>query len=208
MGKNATYAPIILLLIANMIPAKVNATSPYISLNPREYEAESPGRSFTIDVNVNNVTDLGAWEFKLNYDTTILDAISVSPTPYTENNTDWVPIDDQNNWAPINDTIGRVWCGALVEALLGQGLNGSFPLVTINFTATAKGSCTLDLYDTLLGDSYGNEIPHTVIDGSITVVPEFPTSTVTPILLITTLAATLLGKKFWSKKRKHTLTSE
>jgi len=208
--KKTPHTFLILLLIANITPVKLNATpSPYISLNPTEYEAESPGHSFTINVTINDITDLGVWEFKLNYNTTILDATYVSPTPYTENNTDWVPTDALGIFYPdgpptIDDTIGQIWVGALVPAPLGGGLNGSFPLVTINFTATAKGSCTLDLYNTLLGDSYGNEIPHTVIDGSVTVIPEFPPPTITPILLITTLAASLLGKKVWSGKRKQT----
>jgi len=210
IGKKTPHAFLILLLIANITPAKLNATPlPYISLNPTQYEAESPSHSFTINVTINDITDLGAWEFKLNYNTTILDAISVSPTPYTENNTDWVPTDAVGIFHPdgpptIDDTIGQIWVGALVPAPLGGGLTGSFPLITINFTATEKGNSTLDLFYTGLGDSWGDPIDHTAIDGSVTVIPEFPPPTITPILLITTLAASLLGKKVWSGKRKQT----
>jgi len=152
----------LLALTFNFQSAKA-AGSPVVSLNPLESTVQL-GNSFTINVTVTNVTDLGSWEFRLNYNTTILDVISVSPTPHTANNTDWLPMDVGGNWVPINDTLGRVWAGALIPAPLGGGLNGSFPLVTINFTATAEGNCTLDLYKTVLGNSWAMPIAHTVIE--------------------------------------------
>jgi len=173
--KRIVYGIMLALLLASMLGLTFNFQSvkaagppPVVSLNPLD-SIVLLGDSFTINVTVTNVTDLGAWEFKLNYNTTILDAISVSPTPYTANNTDWLPIDANSTWAPINDTIGRVWAGALIPVFPGHGLNGSFPLVTINFTATATGDCTLDLYKTVLGTSWGLPIAHTTIDGSVTV---------------------------------------
>jgi len=172
VGMILTLLPMSLLILTSNFQS-VKAGSTVVSLNPVDSTVQL-GDSFTIDVNLTDVTDWGAWEFKLGYDTAILDATYVSPTPDTIDNTDWVPIDALGRWWPdrpptIDDTIGRVWCGALVPVPLGGGRNGNFRLVTINFTATGKGSCTLDLYDTNLGNSYGDPIVHTAIDGSVTV---------------------------------------
>jgi len=157
---------------------------PVISLDPLESTVQL-GDSFTIDVTVVDVTDLGCWAFSLSYNTTILDAISVSPTPDTANNTDWVPVDAEGVFHPdgppaVDDTMGRVMVGALIPVPQGQGLTGSFTLLTINFTATEAGECALDLYDTVLGDSMGNAISHTTLDGSVTVHSHMPVISLNP----------------------------
>jgi len=207
MGKNAPFVFLILLLIAGITSVKVSAPPlPYISLNPTDSTVQF-GDSFTVDVHVNDVTDLGAWAFSLNYNTTILDAISVSPSPYTENNTDWVPVDAVGIFHPdgpptINDTIGRVEVGALVPAPLGGGLDGSFPLVTINFTATGAGDSALDLNYTVLGNSMGDPLSHTTLDGLTTVVPEFPSWIAwISVIAIISLAVFLGSRKLQGKKQ-------
>ena len=159
-----------------------------ISLNPLE-SAVFVGDSFTIDVNITDVTDLRAWEFKLDYDTTLLDATEVMyEGRITENNTDWVPTDlDTHEWIPINDTLGRVYAGALFPS--GEEFTGSGTLVTINFTATAVGNCTLHLYDTMLRDSMGDPIAHDVgPDCSVTVIAKPPL----PLLSLNPLEYTVL----------------
>ena len=210
MGKNIPRISLILLLIVSMtlvgVP-RVRGAVTYISLNPMEYEAPAPGHSFTIDVNITDVTNLGVWEFKLAYNTTILDAVEVIyEGRITENNTDWLPINATGHWSPINDTLGVVWVGALFP--WGQEFTGSGTLVTINFTATAVGDCDLDLYETTLGDEWGDPINHTALDGSVTVIPEFPAALVMSLLLVATLAAALLGKTVWSRKRKDAPIAE
>ena len=209
-GKKISYLSLILLLIVGTtllnIPS-VHAQLPYFSVNPPEITVPEPGLTFTVNVTINNVTDFGCWEFKLGYNTTLLDALLVSPTEWTENNTDWIPVDAAGIYHPdapptIQDDTGLVWVGALVPVFLGEGLNGSFPLVTITFNGTTIGNCTLHLYDTKPGDSYGDRIAQDPsVDGLVIVVPEFPQSLLT-LLLIITLAATFLGKMVWSRKRK------
>jgi len=172
VGIILTLLPLSLLIVTFNLQS-VKAGSTVVSLNPKDSTVQL-GDSFTINVTLTDVNDWGAWEFKLDYDTAILDAKYVYKTPDTLDNTDWCPIDAFGNWWPdrpptIDDTIGRVWCGALVPVPLGGGRNGDFTLVTINFTATGKGSCTLHLYDTTVGDSWGEPIDHTAIDGSVTV---------------------------------------
>jgi len=179
-----------------------------VSLNPIEIVVSAPGQNFTVDVNVTDVVGLGAWEYKFTYNTTMLDATWVNKTSVTENCEYWGPVDpDTFQWTPtsgINDSIGgglgRVWSGASFP--WGQEFTGNGTLVTINFTATAEGTCSLAFTETVLGDSMGDPIEHTAIPGTVTVIPEFPAALVMSLLAIATLAAAFLGKTFWSKKRK------
>ena len=84
----------------------------------------------------------------------------------------------------------------------------------INFTATAEGNTSLTLTVQALDsispypDYTITSIEYTIQSGSVTVIPEFPTILIMPLLLITTLAAAFLGKMVWSRKRKDALISE
>jgi hypothetical protein len=73
-------------------------------------------------------------------------------------------------------------------------------------TATDLGT-TENVTHTFLYFTYTHSLHNIIIRGT-GVVPEFPTAIVAPLLLIATLAATLLTKMFRSRKRKHTLTAE
>jgi hypothetical protein len=194
------------VLIVSTPCASVSVTK--IELNPIELFVSAPGQNFTVDVNVTDVAGLGAWEYKFTYNTTMLDATWVSKTSVTEDCEYWGPVDpDTFQWTPtsgINDSIGgglgQVWSGASFP--WGQELTGNGTLVTINFTATAEGTCSLTFTETVLGDSMGDPIAHTAIPGTVTVIPEFPATLIMPLLAIATLAAAFFGKTFWSKRRK------
>lgn len=149
------------------------------------------------------------FEFKLNYNASILNATIVSSTSISASATKWLPVDESLvfHWdAPptINRTIGQVWVGSWGFTTY----TGSGTVLKINFTATALGNSTLHLYETEILDMYAEVIPHDPVDGEVSVIPEFPTFIIMPLLLITSLAAALLGKAFWSKKRKDALIAE
>lgn len=223
MRKKTLGASLVLSLIASMAlmgmskPASADPT-PIVSLNPMELEVPNVGVNFTIDVNITNVEDLGCFDIKLGYNTTILDAIyvNIEPPLYPENDPehpdwDWLPEDEFGIWHPdgpptINDTAGIVWVGALVPTWApGTGLYGDFTLVSINFTAKALGNSTLHFHDVVLGDWRAVRMDYTTVDTWTSVIPEFPAALIMPLLLITTLATALLGKMFWSRKRKERL---
>ena len=213
MSKNIPRISPILLLIASMTLAgipRVHAQLPYISLNPTETTVPAPGETFTVDVNITEITDLYGYEFKLAFNTTILNATAVTPGPV---NTEagifkLLPgeiVDSTYVWVPLrNASDGYVHAGCMFVGTF----DGSGILMTINFTALAEGNCTLHLYNTVFGNSIGQEIEHSTLDGTVTVVPEFPVAIVMPLLLITTLAAAFLAKMVRSRKRKDALIVE
>jgi len=183
---------------------------PIVSLNPMEFEVPAPGESFTIDVNVTDVANLQGYEFKLEFNNTLINATAVTPGPIHPAGTLYIPGREINStyiWTPLqNVSDGFVWAGAVLP--LFQTFTGSGIMMTINFTALATGNCTLHLYDTELVDSLGEYLEHTTLDGSVTVIPEFPTAIVMPLLLIATLAAAFLGNIVWSRKRKDAIIAE
>ena len=186
----------------------VHAQLPILSLSPSEITIPAPGENFTVAINVTDVTDMRGFSFKLDYNTTVLDATIVSSTSISADTTKWLPVDQSLvfHWdAPptINDTIGRVWIAAWgFTAFTGNG-----SVLTINFTATATGNSSLHLYETELLDLFADPIDHTALDGEVMVIPEFPTVLLLPILMMATLTAAFFGKRIWSRKRKDALVT-
>ena len=187
----------------------------YISVDPVDLEVSAPGKSFNVTVNLVDVINLGAIEFKLWYNTTLLDAVRTSLTPMSENYLkDYGPLDPINfsyhNKSPIFDAQGMVYWYAIVK-IFTNPFNGTAPVLTITFNATETGTSSLHLNETVLGwidpvEFYDGEYvlntDYDLVHGSVTVVPEFPSAILMPLLLITTLTATFLAKIVWSRKRK------
>lgn len=125
-------------------------------------ESPSYGKNFTTDVKLANVTDLYGFEFKLYWNTTLLDLVNVNVIPPWTNYTTGIN--------EINETIGRYWVGLSALSPLSS-FNGSTTLATLTFKITyvptypENVSCPLDLNETVLGDPEAKPIPHIVHDG-------------------------------------------
>jgi hypothetical protein len=146
---------------------------PYFTVIPPSHIASAVGETFQIKVCVNNVSRTNAaigFEFKLSYDPTILELLSVTEGP-------WLP----PFGAPPNQgtlflqslvpgiaTVGDVvlpnatayWSPPYPTAIEGN----TVALAIFTFNATQQGvfptvlSCPLHLYDTKVGDINGNPV--------------------------------------------------
>jgi len=142
------------MLIIGMSMASISASPlPKLFVDPPTYHAAQLGEIFTINITIFNVTSLGVFEFYLGYDTTLLDALDAVVGPFPP---DPYPVVD------INDPQGYIWIS--VECAPTQG-NGTLAIITFNATYAGSASCTLDLYDTVIGDWKGDYVPHDVEDG-------------------------------------------
>jgi hypothetical protein len=110
--------------------------------------------TFTIGIIINNVVDLYSFEFKLGYNTTILDVTAV-----------WVMWPD---FYVVNETAGVVWVNA--SSPFPYPFSGNGTLATITFKGMEMGSSVLDLYDTMLIDFYAAPITHGAVDGYAVVI--------------------------------------
>jgi len=118
----------------------------------------SVGEYFLIYINVSDVVDLYGWEFKLGWNSSLLEVVSVEEGDFLKSGGDTFFTEK------INNTAGYVY---LACTLLGNvpGVSGNGGLAIIKFYVKAPGECLLDLYDTKLGDSLAQPILHTANDG-------------------------------------------
>jgi len=123
-----------------------------------------PGKNFTINVNVFNVTNLHSSEFKLDYDTRLLDVLEITEGSFMASfgNTNFV--------SKINETLGLVEGNVtLVDPIGAETPNwpktGSGTLAMITFNVTAIGDWYLRLYNTKLTDPTATPIEHHSFDG-------------------------------------------
>lgn len=152
----------IFALLLCLLPPSVNSVVSYpiarVSVKPSANEVRI-GDNFTIDVNATDVDDLYSFEFKLSYDTSFLDGLSVTAPP------PW----PHPSGSEIVDSEGYVWINcSLTEP---PGITGDVTLASIVFGATAGGNASLYLYVINFSNSTGGLIPLIVNDGSIIVWP-------------------------------------
>jgi len=116
------------------------------------------GQNFTININISKVIDLYGWEFKLGWNSTILDAVNVAEGSFLKSS------GETFFTYKVNNTEGFVLADC---TLLGDvsGVNGNGTLASVEFHVKTYGNCTLDLYDTTLVSSSEQPIEHTAIDG-------------------------------------------
>ena len=130
---------------------------------------KSQGVSFDLNVSVQNVTDLYAFDICLYYNTTLLDALTVAEGPFLKSGGSTFTIKSE-----INETEGKVRF-ALSLMTVPSGVNGSGTLFTVTFQTSTQttGETPLNLQNIDLSDSSWptpNPIDHAVIPGSVTVV--------------------------------------
>lgn len=163
-------ATVLLSMIVTKSFASYSAT---VSVYPYQSSVKV-GQTFTVDINIENVSFLQGFEFCLKYPTTILNVSKVEDGPFLGSfgPTFVANLDIETDYQMYR---GRVW---LAVVIYGEGFaNGSGTLATITFNATAPGEGELDLFsvfpyrsDQLKLVTCGPEpIPHTVLDGYVIV---------------------------------------
>jgi len=138
--------------------------TPYLWVAPTTYIATELDETFKIDIDTSNVNNLYAFEFKLGYNTTLLNVVQVAQGSFFSG-----PPRSLISKLEANETTGLVWVSmSLCSSETSR--NGSGTLATVTFTvASAPTSpsrtwCTLDLRDSILYDSAMEQILHESID--------------------------------------------
>jgi len=128
-----------------------------VSVFPSSIKA-SVGHDFSVSVNVTNVSDLCAWEFKLNWTTTILNVVSVNEGSFLKSGgTTFFAYN-------VNSTEGHI----IVDCtLLGNisGVSGNGVLANVIFNVNNLGQSPLNLYEALLLNSSEQTIPAQISGG-------------------------------------------
>jgi len=132
----------------------VSPTKIYVDPPSIEDPNLSPGKTFSINVNTANVSNLSGYDFNMSYNTVILTCIGVLVGPLGNMPTPMWEIDDEK---------GNVW----VNVTYGTPLTADSPetLTSLTFLVQGRGSGVFDLYYTNLVNSSGQPISHEVSDG-------------------------------------------
>jgi hypothetical protein len=129
-------------------------------VNPSTITATA-GETFIINVNISEVIDLYGWEFKLKWNSSVLDALNVTEGEFLNSS------GDTYFQSIINNTLGCI----LVDCtLIGAipGVNGSGRLASVEFRVEEAEESILDLNDTKLVNSSVESITHQTLDGNFT----------------------------------------
>jgi hypothetical protein len=164
----------------------------YVAPSLVEYWTPNYGTAFTVGVEIANAENLYGFEFKLNWNSTLLDLTKVDITPPSA----W----ETNYFAGMNDTredLGRYWL-AVAALNPAPSFNGSATLVKLTFKITYDPiypnnvTSSLDLVETELSDPESNSITHDTYDGEYLCYATRPRLEVEP----STYTATTLGEEF------------
>lgn len=138
----------------NMLIAKLAVDPPEI-IDPTMV----PPRTFEINITINDVENMYAYQFTLDYDPNILTCIGII----------FLDALNETNYTPqfsVNNTKGSIWVAVNYHPP-AQPITTyqPVPFVTLIFRVKGMGATYLDLHDTDLYDSNGQPITHEALDG-------------------------------------------
>lgn len=162
----------------------------------------NPTDTLSANITVSNVIDLYGWQVSLYYKSSVLSGIHVDEGPFLKDHGATSELIVSNFTDYYNATYGigylLVACSLLAS---DAGVTGGGTLATVTFTVVGAGSCVLHIettgqYGTELESSTENLMPYTTVDGELTAIPEFPSFTILPLLMIATLVSLAAFRKW------------
>jgi len=173
MRKKVILVALAVIFLSSLFPLRrgIGLESPTttIGVDPANNFGLNIGDTFSINITVSNVTDLKAWQFRLYYQSGVLNATDYEEGPFLQSegiNTFFFPVNFTDNY---NATYGLVFltCARYALGVNVTGVDGTGSIASVTFKVVGGGGSILHLEDTILADSAipPNHIPHTVIDG-------------------------------------------
>jgi hypothetical protein len=221
-GRTLLLITLIAVLCSTSI-AHVSAQEPTIrvSESPITILEEDIGKLFNVTVVIENIPQTPGTvgiEFKLRWESSVLEGVSmVLPvghfmTPDGDDDNMMILADEANLIYP-NSTLAYAHYAVFfldLDAAIAAGYapkSGSGTLAVITFNSTAPGETDLTFFSVKVGDQTGEPIPTPItnINGSVTVIPEFPTFIIPLLFMVATAFALILRKKELLKKQNSNL---
>lgn len=170
--------PLVFALTDTPTATATAAAQPSFSLSPADQSVPLAAGSASVDVLIQNASDVAAFQFLLRYDPGVLTQPIVQPGPFLGSAGRSVyclpPVIDGPSNGPGTLLFGCVTMGQ------GQGAGGSGVLATVTFAFTGSGETSISLERLGVGDSLGNSYcPCAGQGGSIDVTAPTPNPTPT-----------------------------
>jgi hypothetical protein len=135
------------------------ASTPTLSVVPGT-KTVVVGDTFTVNVTLDYLADLFAFDLTLNFDNTKLNATALTYTGYLGTGNDVFTITE------VNNTSGYV--NVAVSRLVNSGVTGGGDLAVVRFKCIGPGTCTLHQDHTVLVVyPTGNKVAHSTVDGQV-----------------------------------------
>lgn len=168
MWRRLVLLSLALIFMSSVLPLhQAKGTTAALKVDPPGVSGLNPGDIFSINITVSDVTDLFAWQFRLFYQSAVLNGTDIAEGPFLAQG-GVTPFFIITNFTDnYNATHGFMWVSSTRKADEG-GVNGTGTLATISFKTVGGGNSILHLFDTKLIDSvkpFGNLIPHEVFGG-------------------------------------------
>ena len=147
------------LLIAALLLALITISASAVTPDPRvriepAHSAVSPGETFAIEVMIEGAKDLGAFQFELAYDPSIVGVEKTALGDFLgSTGRSVVPLGPQ-----VDEEAGRVVFGAISFGT-GPGPDGRGTLAVVTLMARGEGGTVLDLRDVQVLDTGGSPQP-------------------------------------------------
>ncbi len=160
------------ILLAQLVHAPATlAQATVVRIDPATLGVSSSSPGFTMNVMIDDVVNLGAFQFDLVYDPAVVHITNVTLGPFlSSTGRTTIPLGPT-----INNTTGRVTFGAFSFGV-AAGPNGSGVLAVVTLTPQGEGESSLGLENTQVTDISGVIIPTSLQNGKILVGPGGPTS--------------------------------
>jgi len=147
LPKKMFLLSLISLLMFAAVSAKVEAFSPTppettVYVHPEETTVKV-GETFQVYINIRDVSRLQGFDFRLSYDTRLLDCTGLEEGTFLSdvNHTFVAKLEVDDGYCC---TLGRVWLAVCIYGIGYADGNGTLAIITFN--ATATGETVLDLY--------------------------------------------------------------
>jgi len=176
----------LLLLIANPFAAGAD-NPPVMRLDPPNQSVDVSSGPFTVSVMIDNVANLGSYEFKLQFDPSVVRFVGVEDGGFLGSTQRHLQCPTATLFYPAEgeppNTI-RYSCGTLSTPAGPVGPNGSGLLASVTFAPVASGSSELTLIasteDTGTSDILSNDLGAISQNASVTITGNGPTATPAP----------------------------
>lgn len=174
-----------------------NALETLVSIYPTLQEISTPGTTVEVNVTITDTPSIVQWMVRIQWNSTVLKIVNPD-TDLIEG--DFLKSNGSTifTWKPLQPgKIPEITCGYLVD----KTKSGSGTLFTIKFNATAVGETAIEIYGSDLLDRDGYSMPHSRVNGTVTIIPEFP-ALLLPLILIATTTIALMAATVSSRKRR------
>ena len=146
--------------------------------------------TFTVHISAEKVTDLAGWQFDVEFDPEVLEAVEVREGDFlkTDGGTTFF------QQGTIDNTVGKI-TGLSAALISADGITGSGSLLSVTFSAKAGGESKMAVHNFQLGSSTGEVIPAGVRNLTI-IVESQPTWDVNADGQVSVLDLILVAQRF------------